>query len=267
MSLMSLVRIGLRRKGRVFAKDRLLDLIMDRIDVKDKVVFEIGAGDGRLTKRLALNARKVIAIEKDESLYQKAKFFTKQFENVKLVHGDIRDYEIPPVDVIIGNIPYYLSSYIIFNVLKNAKFDEAVIMVQKEFADRMMAEPGDRNYGRLSVMTQTYFRVERLMNVKPGMFEIRPKVESSVVRLRKKETEVPPCFDELVNLLFQRRRKTLRKGMMEVAGSLGVSPELVETLPKELLKERIFKLGIDKLIQIAKVVGRWRSSSTGNVKS
>jgi len=256
----------IRREGRIFAKKKLLVKELSYVDPTDKTVFEIGGGDGRLTDLLINNDRKprnLIVIEKDKRLCEALRLRFRDYDNVKVVCEDIREYRIPHVDVIIGNVPYYLSSYIM-RTLKDVDFEVALLTFQKEFAEKLIARPGDRNYGKVSVIARTWFDVEYLETVKPNWFVIRPGVDSAIVRIKKKQVDVPVCYYKLVNLLFQRRRKTLRKALLDVATQLPFDSVLIDKVfPKDLLKERVFKLSVERLKEVAKVMETWTCSSTG----
>lgn len=145
--------------GQCFLQDRnILALEAKLAGPQGKTVLEIGPGDGRLTEAvLALKPKKVIAVEKDSRF---ASLLRERFAGkAEIIEGDFLEAELPSCDIIIGNIPYYISSDIVFTIAP-LKFERAVLMVQKEFAQKMVAKPGEKNYGRLSVTAHARFRYQ-----------------------------------------------------------------------------------------------------------
>ena len=147
-------------------------------DVVGKTVLEIGAGDGRLTEKIIEGgALKVLAIEKDKELASGLKDKFNGNPHVDVITDDFLEIEPIHADIIMGNIPYYISSAIIFR-LKDYDFERAVLIIQKEFAEKMVAKPNDSNYGRLSVTAQLAFDVELVQKVPRHLFSPAPKVDS-----------------------------------------------------------------------------------------
>ena len=126
------------------------------------LVLEIGAGIGTLTIELARMARKVIAVEIDKKLIEVLKWRLKEFENVEIIHGDILAMKLPEVDKVVSNLPFNISSPVTFKLIEEASFRFAVLTYQKEFAERMVAQPGSPNYGRLTVALNLLAGVEGL---------------------------------------------------------------------------------------------------------
>jgi 16S rRNA (adenine1518-N6/adenine1519-N6)-dimethyltransferase len=187
---------------------------------KHKTVLEIGAGDGRLTNAiLEKHPKKIIAVEKDARF---AALLRERFANeimagiVVIVEEDFLEMEIPNVDVVVGNIPYYISSDIVFK-LKNLPIERAVLMVQKEFAQKMAAKPGDRNYGRLSVTSQLAFDIKLERIVLRHLFRPIPKVDSAIILLTPIRTHKPLTqFEEnIIRWLFQHKNKTIRNALLD----------------------------------------------------
>lgn len=207
-------------------------------DVANKYVLEIGPGDGRLTEKiLEGGAKQLIAVEKDSELAGLLKRkFADAGERIKILNEDF--LEIDPakidVDVIIGNIPYYISSSIIFR-LKDYKFKQAVLIVQKEFAEKMVAKPNEENYGRLSVTAQLAFEVKIIQKVPKHLFYPAPKVDSAMILLKPTKKKLNANEEEIIRLLFQHRNQTVKKALSH---SGLVAPEKfasrrVRTLTKE----------------------------------
>jgi 16S rRNA (adenine1518-N6/adenine1519-N6)-dimethyltransferase len=209
------------------------------------VVLEVGPGLGILTERVLASAKTTVCIELDAAVaaYIRARFG----EGVELIQGDALEVELPRFDRFISNIPYSISSPLIFRIL-GQDFRKAVIMVQKEFADRMAAEAGSDDYSRLSVNTYYRARCELLDHVPRSKFWPQPEVDSTVVSL---EPRPPPFkvlnerfFLHLVTLLFQHRRKKIGT-VLKMTGqankasipSLPYVEQRVEELSPEMIGE------------------------------
>jgi 16S rRNA (adenine1518-N6/adenine1519-N6)-dimethyltransferase len=182
------------------------------IDEQD-TVLEIGPGLGFLTERLARAAKKVIAIERDKRLEPVLKGELSSFSNVEFIFADCIDIEWPKFDAVVSNIPYSISAPFTFKLL-DYSFESATICYQKEFAEKMVTEPGYPNYGRLSVMTQYYFEPEILEVVPKSAFWPQPKVDSAVVDLNPREgMERDKKFDDFVRELFRYSSKNVRNAV------------------------------------------------------
>ena len=191
--------------------DRVADRQIEHAGLSPQdTVLEVGPGLGMLTGRLAAHAGKVIAIETDAKL---ASFLVGRLpENVELIEGDALAVDFPPFDKFVSNLPYSISSPIIFKLLEH-RFEKGEVMLQKEFADRMVALPGSDDYSRLTV--NVYYRSEcRILEKVPrSRFWPAPKVDSAVVELVPRpppfEVEDERLFFRLVEMLFQNRRKKI----------------------------------------------------------
>jgi 16S rRNA (adenine1518-N6/adenine1519-N6)-dimethyltransferase len=208
----------------------------------DETLLEIGPGRGALTLPLAERAGRVIAVELDRDLA--ATLSTRIPANVRLVQSDFLDVNLPellqgertPVRVV-GNLPYNAASPILFRLLAAAEdgrlLREATLMLQREVADRLLAEPGGSDYGAMSIQVQLRAEVERVLRLPPGAFRPPPKVHSAVVRLRFRPPRVDvgatAVFERVVRGLFLQRRKTIANALKPVAASFGRSPaEILE---------------------------------------
>jgi 16S rRNA (adenine1518-N6/adenine1519-N6)-dimethyltransferase len=201
----------------------------------DETFLEIGPGLGALTRPLAAAAKEVFAVEIDRDLAGRIR--ESGLANVHVIEGDFLDLqELPRVDTalrVAGNLPYNVASPILF---KLADFHEAgvpladvTVMLQREVADRLLAEPGIRDYGVLTVLIRHTADVQRLLNLPPGAFRPSPKVQSSVVRLRfhppAPRVRSRPAFRALVQAAFTHRRKTLANALRSSLASAGVIDE------------------------------------------
>ena len=186
-----------------------------RVQATD-VVLEIGPGTGNMTVKLLEVAKRVIAVEVDARMVaevQKRVQGTPLAPKLQLVLGDVLRTALPYFDVCVANVPYNISSAIVFKLLVHRPlFRCAVIMFQEEFALRLSARPGDKLYCRLSVNTQLLARVDQLIKVGRNNFRPPPKVESRVVRIEPRNPPPPVNFlewDGLVRLAFNRKNRTL----------------------------------------------------------
>jgi 16S rRNA (adenine1518-N6/adenine1519-N6)-dimethyltransferase len=193
------------------------------------VVVEIGAGLGALTARLADVAQTVIAIDRDAQLVAVLRSELADRPNLEIVLGDALDFDLGEAArtagrplVVVGNLPYVVTSPVLFATIEAAAggqvVDRAIFMVQKEFAQRMLAPPGSRTYGRLSVMVQQAASAEILFHVGAGAFLPAPAVTSTVLRLRPRtqplaEVRDASLFARVVREAFGARRKMLRRAL------------------------------------------------------
>jgi len=181
------------------------------------VVLEIGPGTGNMTIPLLQKAKTVVALEYDSRMVRevlKRVQNTTEERKLKVIQGDAIHTKWPFFDLCVANIPYQISSAIVFKLLAHRPmFRCAVLMVQEEFALRLSARPGEALYCRLSVNCQLLAKVDQLMKVGRNNFRPPPKVESRVVRIELKNPPPPVNFvewDGMIRLLFNRKNKTLR---------------------------------------------------------
>jgi 16S rRNA (adenine1518-N6/adenine1519-N6)-dimethyltransferase len=195
----------------------------------DDVVVEIGPGLGALTFRLGEAAKQVIAVDRDRQMVDVLRTQLANRPNIEVVLGDALEFDLRRAAeqagrplVVVGNLPYVVTSPLLFAILEAAAggrvVDRAVLMVQKEFAQRMLAPPGSRVYGRLSVMAQQACEAEILFHVGAGAFLPPPAVTSSVLRLRPRpqplaSVEDAGTFERVVREAFGTRRKMLRRAL------------------------------------------------------
>ncbi|TNF31795.1 MAG: 16S rRNA (adenine(1518)-N(6)/adenine(1519)-N(6))-dimethyltransferase RsmA [Bacteroidetes bacterium] len=215
-------------------------------------VLEVGPGTGVLTQFLLEKDLDVHAVEMDtESVVYLHQHFPKLTPH--LIEGDFLALDLKSITeeplCIIGNFPYNISSQIFFKVLDNRQHvPEVVGMIQKEVADRIVAPPGSKTYGILSVLLQAYYTVEYLFTVPPGVFLPPPKVNSAVIRLQRNATEKLDCNEEkfkmVVKTAFNQRRKTLRNALRSL--TFAAAPN------EHLLTLRAERLSVEDFVQITK---------------
>jgi 16S rRNA (adenine1518-N6/adenine1519-N6)-dimethyltransferase len=206
------------------AASRIVDALGD---IGSSVVIEIGAGRGALTKLLAPRAGHLIATELDEMLASKLRAAYAGQQNVEIAHANFLKISLSDIlnnsgklqpwsrVKIVGNIPYYITSDILLRLLEQHELIErAVLMVQREVADRIAAEPASRDYGLLTCTTELFANAERLFTLPPSAFSPPPQVHSSVIRLtiNPKAARLGINAEEFLNfckLAFAQKRKTL----------------------------------------------------------
>ncbi|CRH03979.1 small subunit rRNA dimethylase, putative [Plasmodium relictum] len=194
----------------------ILDKIIMAAKIKSSdIVLEIGCGTGNLTIKLLPIAKKVITIDIDARMISEVKkrCLYEGYNNLEVYEGDAIKTVFPKFDICTANIPYKISSPLIFKLISHRPlFKCAVLMFQKEFAERMLANVGDSNYSRLTINVKLFCKVIKICNVNRSSFNPPPKVDSVIVKLIPKENNFLTNFDEWDNLLricFSRKRKTL----------------------------------------------------------
>jgi 16S rRNA (adenine1518-N6/adenine1519-N6)-dimethyltransferase len=209
--------------GQHFLSDpRILGRIADALELTGaETVVEIGPGRGALTAQLATRAGTLVAVEVDRRLAELLRQRYAADPRVRVVEADVLSVRLADLAgtedfVLVGNVPYYITTPIVFQALEPPRPRRSVFLVQKEVADRMAAAPGSKTYGALSVNVQAVARVQSLFRVPPGAFQPPPKVDSAVVRLLPRdEPEVRPeeesRFRTLVQQAFAMRRKQMRR--------------------------------------------------------
>jgi 16S rRNA (adenine1518-N6/adenine1519-N6)-dimethyltransferase len=209
---------------------------VDYADIKKgERVLEIGPGLGFLTSALIDSGARVIAIETDHKFcqYLRDKFGDK----IELLCADATQIDFPEFDKVVSNIPYNISSEITFKILEG-KFDLAVIMYQKEFAERLVAGEASAIYGRLSVMAAYRADCELLEIVPRRAFWPEPKIDSAIVRMKSRPPRFKPkderLFVEVVRVLFSHRRKMIANALISGAPALGMSREEMKALSQEI---------------------------------
>jgi len=235
--------------GQNFLQDpNIIAKIVASLNVQaDDMVLEIGPGRGALTELILPLANHFHLVEYDRDLVTYWQDRATTASNLSVHNADILQFDVAQIlntqsIKVIGNLPYNISSPVLFHLMRYADhISSQVVMLQKEVVQRMAAEPGGKNYGRLSVMLQQRYDIEYLFTVPPGAFFPPPKVESAIARLTPLRHIAHPVanaggFESLVKQAFSQRRKTLRntlKGLLtsEQIESVGINPSArAETL-------------------------------------
>lgn len=225
--------------------------IVDALELQgEEFVVEIGAGLGALTGFLAAAARQVVALERDPAL---AAFLREELfagvPGVQVVCQDVLAVDFVALGreagqplVVVGNLPYQITSPLLFKLIdERVALARAVLMMQQEVAARLLAPPGIKDYGILSVLVQCHFRLQRLFSLTPANFYPPPQVGSAVLRLDPDRAAAAPVDDDLlrrvVKAAFSPRRKTLNNTLVARAPALG--------LPAQAMRHLLAHLGID----------------------
>ena len=220
--------------------DHILTKIVDAAGITDEdCVLEIGPGIGTMTQYLCERARKVIAVEIDNSLIPILNDTLSEYDNVTIINKDILKVDIAalaeeynegrPIKVV-ANLPYYITTPIVMGLFESlVPIESITVMVQKEVAERMQTGPGSKDYGALSLSVAFYSKAEVIAVVSPNCFIPKPKVESSVIRMTLHKQKPVEVKDEtflfaIIRASFQQRRKTLINGLSN-AGLPGVTKE------------------------------------------
>lgn len=204
-------------------------------------VLEIGSGLGALTIPAAMQVARVIAVETDRKIADllKTELLAAGLDNVTIVRDSILNVDIEKLAegssgkiVVIGNLPYNISSQILVKLINSRSVvDRAIVMFQKELAERLVAKPGNKAYGRITAMLAYCSQIKSLATIKDRMFFPRPKVDSEVIEIQFQETADEPADDEaylfqVIKAAFGKRRKTLKNALSQ--SQLGIDGQTAE---------------------------------------
>ena len=227
------------------------------------VVLEVGAGLGSLTLRLAEKAGRVIAVEKDLRLYRRLRQLFSHMDNVEVLYGNILKINVPYFNKVVSNPPYSISKRFTLWLLKS-KFERSVLLLQKEYADKLAAAPGSKNYSWISMITQLFTHISLREVIPSGFFKPEPKVDSRIVILDPR-IEKGLLHEELKDFslrLFSYRNKSLVSALklMHGKGGAGFLKAYIKSLGGEEvpLNIRVCQLTPDTMEKLFKVWDRLR---------
>ncbi len=256
------VRGDPKRDQHFLVDDRVLDRLPDYLpsDADITHVLEIGGGTGALTDRLLDIADRVTVIEQDRTL---SSFLSREFsaavetDRLSVVEGDALEVDLPAFTASVSNLPYGISSEVTFRLLPTGH--PLVLMLQKEFAERMAAAPGADEYGRLSVTSGHYADVEIVETVPKEAFSPPPTVESAVVRATPRAPDYTVPNDEdfmaIVRAVFTQRRKTMRNAIRNTTHISDIDdPEaVIEAAGEDLMRKRAGKVPPESFARLAQL--------------
>ena len=237
--------------------DKVLNQIVNCVEIENKNILEIGPGTGNLTKYiLNKKPKKFTVIEKDTNLISNLK---EQFkENLKIINDDVLNIDesllFKERVIVFGNLPYNISTEIlskwIINLKKDFWFEYLVLMFQKEVADRIIANYNNSNYGRLSILANWKLIIKKICDIKPSSFSPKPKIDSSLLLFSPKKDfykiKDPKNLEKITRIFFNNRRKMIKKPFNQIFnGDLRVLEKLKINLnlrPQNLDIETYYKL-------------------------
>jgi 16S rRNA (adenine1518-N6/adenine1519-N6)-dimethyltransferase len=251
-----------RRLGQHFLIDEeVLAHSVDSADIKSTdIILEIGAGIGTLTRALANQAKHVFAIEKDPMLCQALLREFEGIHNITLIQGDAVKVEWPSCTKLVANLPFSISSPVIFRFL-STEIPIAVIMLQREFAERLTASTATKAYGRLTVMVAYKATAQVLEYIAPECFHPPPEVTSALVRIKRCEEPAftvtsSSLFAQLVSALFNQRRKKIRTPLTAFLQERGLHPKTIEEIRFRIpwLDHRVEEIQPEELAIISNII-------------
>ena len=236
-----------KRWGQNFLNDpNIIKKIISLLgNISNEKILEIGPGDGALTKQI--HAKKITAIEIDKELCNNLEKIENP--NLSVINENFLKTNLDDISFnkVVGNLPYNISSQIIFKILNHPNWSKAVFMIQKELAERIISKEGSRQYGRISVMIQSITQVKKEFNVSANCFFPKPDVESTVISLQKKKLEEFDYknLEQIVRISFSQRRKKLKNTLNAI-----VDYNKLE----KFSDKRPEMLSVDDFIQISNII-------------
>jgi 16S rRNA (adenine1518-N6/adenine1519-N6)-dimethyltransferase len=246
-----------KRLGQNFLLDQSIasDIISSINPTESDTVLEPGPGHGTLTRLLQKKVGKVIAVEKDPVLVRELAETFRDYPNIVVVEGDIlKTNPLPDFNKVVSTPPYYLSSKLSL-FLSKIKFDVAGVVFQKEFGERLLAEPGTREYGRLTVSVRRRLKIEKIKEISRTAFRPRPKVDSILLRmtpLQHPRQLDEQSLEEVVRGLFTQRRRLTRSALAHF-----LTKKLGRESARKIMSEialpdaRVFELSIAQLEELS----------------
>lgn len=250
------IRVSKRLGQHFLVNERVLERIIETANLSlDDRILEIGTGNGTLTQALVDHVQQVYTIEKDMKLFRILSQELESNQRIQVIQGDAVKIEWPQSDKLIANLPYSISSPVLFKFFKS-NIPMAVLMLQREFGERLIATPGTKQYGRLTVMATYYAAVELLELVTPESFYPSPEVSSALVRIHRRSQPIfavkdVNLFGQITTVLFNQRRKKIRTPLKSFLGQHDFQ-QLQDKIP--WLNQRVEELEPDKIAEISNII-------------
>lgn len=250
-----------KRYGQNFLRDKnLLMKIVRESHIENKCVIEVGPGQGALTSYLAEQASLVVAYEIDETLKPILNELETKYKNLNVVYGDFLEADLSIYEHelhVVANVPYYITTPILFKLLESKNVKTASLMIQKEVCDRLLATHESKDYNALSVILQYQAHAFKMLDVKRHMFYPIPNVDSAVIRIEKRDVRLidedkEMFFIKFVKGAFKQKRKTMVNNLHE---TFGISKQDLESfLVSQMIsvQARAEALTLNEFIRLAK---------------
>lgn len=229
-----------KKFGQNFLRDKnLLMKIVRESNIQNQYVLEVGPGQGALTEFLAREAKQVIAYEIDTSLKPILDGLESTHNNLQIIYEDFMTADLKHIKEdlhVVANVPYYITTPILFKLIETKQVKTASLMIQKEVCERLLAKPNSKAYNALSVILQYHAHVYKMLDVKRHMFFPVPNVDSAVIRIEKHdkpllEPSLETLFIDIVKASFKQKRKTLLNNLHE---GFGLSKEDIMDILKQV---------------------------------
>ena len=246
--------------GQNFLRDNnVIKKILSTVEIKDKDIVEIGPGDGALTEKiLKYNPKSLLLIEKDFNLSSKLKIRFGKIKSVKIVCQDFLKFDLEKIikkgTVIFGNLPYNISSQIFVSLIRfrswPPKYNDLILMFQKELGEKIIARFPSSNYGRLAILSNLILDVEKKFLVSPNCFKPKPKVFSIVIHFKPKIKKLFNLrniknLEKITNILFSNKRKMINKSLKKILSSdeiNRINDIKMDLRPSEIKPEIYYKI-------------------------
>ena len=261
---MKLLHIAKKSLGQNFLMDKnIINKIIKIGNInKNKTIIEIGAGYGNLTTAIkAMNPKKIFAIEKDKKLFSFLNNKFENFKNIKIINDDVLNFiekkNLEKDMIVFGNLPYNISTQILASLILLKKwppwYKVLILMFQKEVADRILAKPGTKQYGRLSILSNWRLEIKKHFDVSKNSFFPIPKINSTILSFKPKKKNLfdlknPKNLEIVTRVLFSNRRKMINKNFNKLFKE---KISLVQNLnidlskrPEELNNEIFYKIAV-----------------------
>jgi 16S rRNA (adenine1518-N6/adenine1519-N6)-dimethyltransferase len=251
----------LKRLGQNFlANKHIAEIVVATAELsKSDTVLEPGAGYGILTHLLEEQAGRVIAVEKDQRLVSHLQKEFEKSSTVSVIEGDVLEIPLPQFNKVVGTPPYVLSSKLILFLAKR-KFDLASLVLQKEFGERLLAEAGTADYGRLSITARRYLKIRPILNISATAFRPKPKVDSILLRISPNDVDTAvneKLFEDLVRGLFNQRRRVVRSSFQHyLSKRMGREKARASLNGITLPEKRVYQLTISDLEDLSKQLSK-----------